>query len=518
MSDLMTHVVAILVGVGITLCLVGAYNNATTAPASSSFKNNTSNKTTTTSAAAGSSASGGGGNKSKRNKKKNKKSTATAAVVVASPPQSAFENVPAIPDEPVVVVVEKKKAAAVPQQQNGGGGGGKKKKKNKKMTVVKSSSTASTIPSANLTNTEPTPQKSKPKVKTPVVVSAPIIPSPGPGPLQPRIIVEEEWATIPVQKKKNKKMKQPANGSGTANGAGANGGATTTTPAVVVSERVTIDSSRVGIIIGPKGATMNAIQEKTGVKLDVNAPKPDDAAGSNGGGNNQFRPVRGGTMKKQTATVIITGGTNESRVIAKKAILELADRGYSSLLMGDQFGESTVTVHPRFLSNIVGPGGKIIKLIQSECNVKLTIPKNVDWTPKTIQVGNVLPTCRVGIAGDDVKNVKLAKQVIKDLCTYHYHSITHPGFTHQELYVPQEFFHCVIGPRGSEIKHIRGNYKVDVYIPNNESITENIICVGKSNDVEKAISYIKLLMERDTELREAKYSDEQYGNNDADGW
>ncbi|OEU11982.1 hypothetical protein FRACYDRAFT_263358 [Fragilariopsis cylindrus CCMP1102] len=514
MSDLMTHVVAILVGVGITLCLVGAYNNATTATASSSSsKNNTSSKTTTTSAAAG----GGGGNKSKRNKKKNKKSTATATV--ASPPQSAFENVPAIPDnEPVVaVVVEKKAAAAFPPQQNvggggGGGGGGKKKKKNKKMTVVKSSSTASTIPSANLTNTEPTPQKSKPKVKTPVV-SAPIIPSEGPGPLQPRIIVEEEWATIPVQKKKNKKMKQPANG-GAANGA--NGA--TTAPAVVVSERVTIDSSRVGIIIGPKGATMNAIQEKTGVKLDVNAPKLDDAAGSNGGGNNQFRPVRGGSMKKQTATVIITGGTNESRVIAKKAILELADRGYSSLLMGDQFGESTVTVHPRFLSNIVGPGGKIIKLIQSECNVKLTIPKNVDWTPKTIQVGNVLPTCRVGIAGDDVKNVKLAKQVIKDLCTYHYHSITHPGFTHQELYVPQEFFHCVIGPRGSEIKHIRGNYKVDVYIPNNESITENIICVGKSNDVEKAISYIKLLMERDTELREAKYSDEQYGNNDADGW
>jgi hypothetical protein len=55
-------------------------------------------------------------------------------------------------------------------------------------------------------------------------------------------------------------------------------------------------------------------------------------------------------------------------------------------------------------------------------------------------------------------------------------------------------------------------------MPNHESITENIICVGKSNDVEKAISYIKLLMERDTELRDAKYSDEQYGSNDADGW
>ena len=157
---------------------------------------------------------------------------------------------------------------------------------------------------------------------------------------------------------------------------------------VVASERVTIDASRVGIIIGPKGATMNAIQEKTGVKLDVNAPKLDDAPnGGGGGGNNQFRPVRNGNMKKQTATIIITGGTNNdsSRVIAKKAILELADRGYASLLMGDQFGESTISVHPRDLSKIVGPGGKIIKSIQSELNVKLTIPKS-DWTSKTIQV------------------------------------------------------------------------------------------------------------------------------------
>jgi len=90
---------------------------------------------------------------------------------------------------------------------------------------------------------------------------------------------------------------------------------------------------------------------------------------------------------------------------------------------------------------------------------------------------------------------------------------------HQEVYVPQEFFHCVIGTRGSEIKHIRGNYKVDVYMPSAESwcTTENVICVGKPNDVEKAISYIKLLMDRDSELREQKYSDEAYGD-DSYGW
>jgi len=140
-------------------------------------------------------------------------------------------------------------------------------------------------------------------------------------------------------------------------------------------------------------------------------------------------------------------------------------------------------------------------------------------TPYHTQIGNSEPSCRIGIAGDLPANVKTAKQVIRDLCQYHHHEITHPGFVHQEVNVPTEFFHCVIGTRGSEIKHIRGNYKVEVYMPSNESwcTTDNVLCVGKSNDVEKAINYIKLLMERDTELREQKYSDEHFGD-DAEGW
>lgn len=141
------------------------------------------------------------------------------------------------------------------------------------------------------------------------------------------------------------------------------------------------------------------------------------------------------------------------------------------------------------------------------------------FVPKTAQIGNIEPSVRVGIAGDIPANVKQAKQVIKDICAYHHHPITHPGLIHQEVYVPQEFFHCVIGTRGSEIKHIRGNYKVEVYMPSNESwcVTENVVCVGKSDDVEKAISYIKLLMDRDSELREQKYSDDAYGD-DSYGW
>jgi predicted PilT family ATPase len=274
--------------------------------------------------------------------------------------------------------------------------------------------------------------------------------------------------------------------------------------ATKVSDVVTIDAKKVGIIIGPKGATLQAIQAATNCKLDVHAPAKDD------------KPNPRSTKQPQ-ATIVITnegGGGGGDIAKAKQAILELANRGYATILQADTFGEQSLTVHPKYLAEIVGPNGKTIQAIQSSLQVKITIPKT-DWKPNTPQIGHQLPSCKVGIAGDDKTNVKQAKQVLQYLLQWHHHDITHPGFIHQEVYVPQEFFHCIIGPRGSEIKHIRGNFKVDVYMPqqpsSSSSTTDNVIVVGLPSNVEKAIKYIHVLMDRDTEQRAQKYNDELYG-------
>ncbi|KAL3904514.1 MAG: hypothetical protein SGARI_004891, partial [Bacillariaceae sp.] len=224
---------------------------------------------------------------------------------------------------------------------------------------------------------------------------------------------------------------------------------------------------------------MQAIQEKSGgCKLEVNAPDKDAVPNKR-------------SNKPLQATVVITDGTSpEALQKAKQCVLDLAARGYSSLLQADTFGESYIQVHPRSLSEIVGPGGKTIQAIQTALQVKLSIPKT-DWKPNTPQIGNIAPSVKVGIAGDDKANVKKCKTVIQELLKYHHTEITHPGFIHEEVYVPQEFFHCVIGPRGSEIKPIRGNYKVEVYMPSNGSNSENVICVGRKQNVDKAISYIQ---------------------------
>jgi len=493
MSDFnATHLVAIGVGVGIAMLFIGSGSSKTVEETTSS-KPKTSKSTTASAAPAAKKTT----DAKKKTKKKSKKkaapkpaAAATAAATVAPAPAPAPKVAPpAAAPAPAV-------APAPPANV-----GKKKKNKKKNGATTTPGATPQTVTAAPTPATVAVQQQQQPASTSSSFASFYATP------LQPRVVVEEEWETIPTKSKKKKNSslkKQQQQASASASEA-----------ATKASVSVTIDASRIGIIIGPKGATMNAIQEKTGTKLDVNAPKLDE----NSSGGNQFRPVLGGRTKSSAkATVIITEGSPDAQKAAKQAILELADRGYATLLQAAQFGESSVGVHPRFLSEIVGPGGKIIKAIQSGLDVKLTIPKT-DWSPKAMQIGNIAPSVRVGIAGDSPANVKLAKQVIKDLCDYHHHDITHPGFIHQEVYVPEEFFHCVIGTRGSEIKHIRGNYHVDVYIPSNEvwCVTENVICVGKPNDVEKAISYIKLLMDRDSELREQKYSDEGFGD-DSLGW
>lgn len=292
---------------------------------------------------------------------------------------------------------------------------------------------------------------------------------------------DEEWVVEGPKKKKKNRSQKPK----VANSA--------QTPSPVAStESITVSATKVGVVIGPKGATMKALEEVSGCKLDINAPSKEDSS-----------KIR----KPLNATIVITGGDAEGIAKVKKAIMELTNKGYAKLLQSDNFGEFSTMVHPRYLSEIVGPGGKTIQAIQSALDVKLTIP-STDWKPNTPQVGQV-KLCKVGIAGSK-ENAKEAKTVIQSLLRWHHHEITHPGLVHEQIDVPQEFYHCVIGTKGSEIKHIRGNFKVEMYMPNEDSVTDDIIVVGKQLNVDRAISYIQTLIDRDTEQRERRYHDEFY--------
>eukprot|EP00977_Amphora_coffeiformis_P011205 scaffold2686_cov167-Amphora_coffeaeformis.AAC.1 len=450
----LTHVAALLVGILVTYLVVGGGGSSSQKSSSQDrgigiVDHETAGSTATKTA-------------KKKAKKKKSKAATTATTTTATP-------------EPEETTVAAAAAAASTLSAPTATAGGKKKKKKGK---AGSSSAAATI-NNNSAPSKTDEKENKPKESSGKTNSATTLAASAPKKQQqqPKVQEEEEWTTI-AETKKDKKKKRPVTTAPNPNSAAA----------AASTDTVTVDAKKIGIIIGPKGATLKGLEEATGCKLDVNAPSKDDS-------------------RATMASVTLTADKKEALVAAKKAIRELVSKGYATILQSENFGENYISVHPRYLNEIVGPSGQTIKALQTTLDVKITIPPT-DWKPNTVQVGQV-KMAKVGVAGSK-EGIAQCKQAIQALMQYHHSEISHPGMIHQEVHVPSEFFHCIIGTRGSEIKHIKGNFKVQVYMPNEDSHTDNVLVVGKSNNVEKAIAYIQTLMDRDALQRETKYNDEYY--------
>ena len=102
---------------------------------------------------------------------------------------------------------------------------------------------------------------------------------------------------------------------------------------------------------------------------------------------------------------------------------------------------------------------------------------------------------KITLAGNKDK-VQAAKDIIIELTKYFHTSITHPGQVHTEMDVPSVMFNYIIGSRGSEIKHIQGNFKVSVHIPNAESILKTVVIVGDPAGVRGAEKYIQKIIDQ----------------------
>ena len=91
--------------------------------------------------------------------------------------------------------------------------------------------------------------------------------------------------------------------------AAAVGAAAAVVPEATLSEKnVLVDPRKVGVVIGPKGATLKRIEDVSGCRLDVQPV--DDLA--------------------KTATVKVTGPDDASLQLAEKMITELCSKGYSA--------------------------------------------------------------------------------------------------------------------------------------------------------------------------------------------
>merc|ERR1719356_1451688 len=115
---------------------------------------------------------------------------------------------------------------------------------------------------------------------------------------------------------------------------------------------INVPEKRIGIVIGPGGANIKQIQEKTGVT------RIDTAGG-----------------------VFTVSGKGPNVQQARDAIDQLIQKGFCSILYED-FSENYVNVHPSHFPDIIGKGGVIIQKIKKELKVEVSIPPTPDGAVK----------------------------------------------------------------------------------------------------------------------------------------
>jgi len=219
---------------------------------------------------------------------------------------------------------------------------------------------------------------------------------------------------------------------------------------------VHVPEKRVGIVIGPKGAKIKMIQEKTGVsRIDT------------------------------TGEVFTIMGPPQAVAQAETAIKELVEKGYCALQY-DDFSENFIQVHPSCFPDLIGKQGAVVRKIKEELGVEINFPETQKNAPASKKY-------KVGLAGS-AQGVEKAKAVITNIMMYSHDDLTHPGQCHEELEIESWAWRYIIGTAGSEMKHIQNNYKVKVSIPREHSLNQKVTIVGEPGPVERAKVYIEKLV------------------------
>eukprot|EP00927_Polykrikos_kofoidii_P000416 TRINITY_DN1014_c0_g1_i2.p1 TRINITY_DN1014_c0_g1~~TRINITY_DN1014_c0_g1_i2.p1 ORF type:complete len:532 (+),score=140.64 TRINITY_DN1014_c0_g1_i2:93-1688(+) len=218
---------------------------------------------------------------------------------------------------------------------------------------------------------------------------------------------------------------------------------------------IELPDGSLGKVIGPRGAKIKMVSEKTGVtRIDT----------------------MGGLC---TIT-----GPPEAVEKAEVAVKELIAKGYCSLSY-DDFQEIGVMVPCSSFPDIIGKQGSVIQALKESLNVEVSVPKVPnDPAPPPDKRFKVL----VAGSGDSVEK---AREVMESIVMYYHHEVTHPNQVHQELDVEAENYRFIIGRAGSEMRHIQNSYRVRVYIPRDHSVNKKVVVVGEEEDVKRASTYIE---------------------------
>lgn len=232
------------------------------------------------------------------------------------------------------------------------------------------------------------------------------------------------------------------------------------------SELKPLDSNElIGRIVGPQGSTLKLLELETQCKLDF------------------------------VGDAVNITGPEQGVEAAIKAIDDIINKGYTNLTYGDGFAEITMKLHPQLLPDVKGEKWAHFIAIRDKLQVEIGIPDQ-GWRPDAKGKGKGKGKGQVKFAtitiGGLSENVQEAKAVIDQLAKEFYHPITHPGKIAK--HVPIENWNnlsFIIGTKGSEIKHMKNSFIVDVHIPNEVNKNDHIVIVGDEIGVSRCVKHIE---------------------------
>jgi rRNA processing protein Krr1/Pno1 len=243
------------------------------------------------------------------------------------------------------------------------------------------------------------------------------------------------------------------------------------------NEDVPCEAKHFGMLIGPGGATLKKFQEACNVRINI--------------------PDRESDKKS-----INIAGEPADIAKCKSNILHLITKGYCAIT-DPNTQSTTVSVQPKQLGTLIGPGGKNIKALQEKLGVKINTPDRASESSK------------VTISGEKAA-VKACKEAIHSLLEYGFSVHTHPGWVATEVEFPAEEFGTLIGPGGNTIKSIQGDTKTKVNIPDAKNPNQNVVVVGEAAGVAAAVKQISQLLARRAAKAEAAEEAEALRFNDPD--
>jgi len=227
-----------------------------------------------------------------------------------------------------------------------------------------------------------------------------------------------------------------------------------------VVEEVVVPPKVLGAVIGKGGDGRRNLETRSGAKITM--PKKDSGKG------------------------IIIAGDAKAVEVAKKAIREIEEKGYSELTHPDHTHDLIVLKEDQKIGAIMGEGGKYAREIQKATNTRLNLSKDVE--PQTVK-----------ILGAD-SDVQTARQAIEELLNQGYTEITHPGWVTEEFEFPAESMGILIGSGGSTIKSISNSAGVKIETPRKDDPSSRLDVIaikGTPRDIDIAKKKIQDILLND---------------------